>query len=314
LALASKLGHFNYDLLPALGALLTERSVTKAAEQLCISQPAMSGALQRLRDHFDDPLLVRVGREMELTPRAQALTGPVRELLLRTRLLLETGPEFDPANSQRRFVIALSDYAATNLLPAVSARLMREAPGVTLAAEPLLSPVYEHLDAGDLDLVVTAEDPRLDHNATTSHFLRQTLFTDRFVCVVAVENSRVGEVLSLAEYKALPHAVVRFGRGMNTIEADALQRLGMHVRVAMTTSSFTNLLFLIPGTDLICVVQERLARRFQPILPIRVLDPPLAIPDLMETLVWHPRADSDPGHAWLRELIRDEAGRISTAS
>src|ERR1700753_1546934 len=131
------LNRFDMNLLIALDALLREKNVTRAGERIYLSQSTMSGALQRLRDYFGDELLVRVGRELELTPRAQTLVDPVRDILLRVQAALESEPSFDPATAARRFSIVMSDYCFLTFLRPVIKRLQEEAPGITCRVEPL---------------------------------------------------------------------------------------------------------------------------------------------------------------------------------
>jgi len=147
-----QLNRFDLNLLIALDALIHEKNVTRAAERVFVSQPAMSAALQKLRDYFNDPLLVRVGRDMELTPKGLSLVEPVREALLRIQITLGTQPTFDPAKVQRGFTVICSADAHLRVMPTALRRLVREAAGVVLHIEQFSETTLSRLEYGDADL------------------------------------------------------------------------------------------------------------------------------------------------------------------
>src|SRR5579872_1149153 len=156
-----QLNRFDLNLLIALDALLHEKNVTRAAERVFVSQPAMSAALQKLRDYFNDPLLVRVGRDMELTPRGLSLVEPVREALLRIQATLGTQPTFDPATVKRTFTVIVTDEAAGGVVPAVLRRVAREAPGVQCHIEQVSHTSLSRIEYGDADLCLCLDILRL---------------------------------------------------------------------------------------------------------------------------------------------------------
>src|SRR5581483_4040519 len=158
---AMQLNRFDLNLLIALDALLHEKNVTRAAERVFVSQPAMSAALQKLRDYFDDPLLVRVGRDMELTPRGLSLVEPVREALLRIQATLGTQPTFDPATVKRTFTVIVTDEAAGGVVPAALRRVAREAPGVQCHIEQVSQTSLGRIEYGDADLCLCLDILRL---------------------------------------------------------------------------------------------------------------------------------------------------------
>src|SRR5262245_8517337 len=156
-----QLNRFDLNLLIALDALIHEKNVTRAAERVFVSQPAMSAALQKLRDYFNDPLLVRVGRDMQLTPRGLSLVEPVREALLRIQATLGTQPTFDPATVQRTFTVISSADAILRVMPGVLRRVTREAPGVQCHIEHFSETTLARLEYGDADLYLGANTLRL---------------------------------------------------------------------------------------------------------------------------------------------------------
>ena len=178
------------NLLVALDALLAEGSITRAAHRVHLTQSAMSGALARLREHFDDPLFVQVGRKMVRTPLADGLEAAVRDILLRIDSALDIRPQFAPAESKRRFVIAASDYIMAVLLDRVLARACTEAPGVTFALEPLdKGPAL--LDQGEIDLLIIP--PRFGADSHPS----EVAIRDTYTCVVWNGNTHVGRRLTM---------------------------------------------------------------------------------------------------------------------
>jgi len=299
------LTRFDLNLLLALEALLAERHVTRAAERLYVSQPTMSGMLQRLREHFDDQILVRVGRDMEPTPKARALYEPVRDLLLGVRSLMAAQPTFDPSTGRRAFRLIISDYATVVFLPHVVRRLSQEAPHVQLITEMIAPNSYERMESGEADLVVSPDDWRLMGALRQNESLNLLpLFTDRFVCVASADHPALGEHLTLEEFVGLQHAVARFGRNTMTVEEAALRRANIDFEATVVTAHFSSLLSLVPGTRLLATVQERLFKALGG-PSLKAYEPPVAIPPLNEALMWHPRNDYDPAHVWLRQVFAD---------
>lgn len=287
------------NLLRALDALLREKSVTRAAVRLNVTQQAMSGSLRRLRDYFGDELLVRVGRLLEPTALGAALTGPVREVMLQIALALETTPVFDPAVASRRFRIAMSDYATVTILPHLMAQLSA-ARGIVCEIELIGDAVFRDLEAGKLDFCVLPSNWRLYQDNKPVGVQSLKLFEDDFVCVVDADNAGVGDTLTIETYLSLPHNMLRLGGGVRSIVEQAWLMNGISPRIAATTTSFASLIFMIAGTSLVATAQRRLATKFAQMLPIRILECPLPIDRLEADLSWHIRNDSDPAHRFMR--------------
>lgn len=304
--MSNPLSRFDLNLLLALEALLAERHVTRAAERLYVSQPTMSGMLQRLREHFDDQILIRVGREMQPTPKAKALYEPVRNVLLTVRALMEAQPIFEPASARRTFRLFISDYATVVFLPHVMRYLGKEAPHIQLESKLISSNSYERMESGEADLVIAPDDWRLMGALRQNENLNcLPLFSDRFICIVSADHPEIGDQLSLEDFCRLPHAVTRFGGNAMTVEEAALRRASIDFEAAVITPHFSSLLSLLPGTRLMATVQERLLKALGGSLPLKSFNPPIEIPTLNEGLMWHPRNDYDPAHVWLRHVFVD---------
>jgi DNA-binding transcriptional LysR family regulator len=298
------LNKFDLNLLIALDALLQEKNVTRAAERVHVSQPAMSAALQKLRDYFNDPLLIRAGRELCLSPRGLSLLEPVRDALLHVQATLGTQATFDPATVERSFSVIVRDHIVPRLLPAVLRRLLAEAPRVTMAVEELAQNSLSRLEHGDSDLCVMIDNPQLFGLKSFPEWLRTAdLKTVRWVCVVCRDHPYIREELTEELYLSMPHILSKpQGPGVSMLEL--MRRFAkVELNVRVTTQSPFELPFIVPGTPLIATVPESVATRLAPILPIRSFAPPHEIPDSREILMWHKRNESDPGHAWLRGLF-----------
>lgn len=298
-----KLNLFDLNLLRALDTLLTCRNVTRAARQLHVTQQAMSGSLKRLREHFDDALLVRVGNHLEPTPLGAALVSPVREVMLQIALALETTPSFDPAQAQRRFRVALSDYATVTILPHFMGVLAARAPGIVCDFQLIDDAVMRDLEAGVLDFCLLPHELHHYRPSEPRNIRRLALFSDDFVCVVSRDNAAVGEAITLDEYLESPHNSVQLGGDVRSMIENGWARAGIAPNVVATTTSFASLVFMVPGTPLIATAQRRLATQLSLMLPIRVLECPVSIPLLKEEVIWHGRNDLDPAHRFIRETF-----------
>ena len=307
----------NLNLLVALDALLAERSVTHAARRLGVTQSACSHSLARLRALLGDPLLVRVpgvgeapggspvgarrAESMVATPRALALEAPLRRLLLEVRQLVFEPPGFDPATSTRVFRLATSDLFAVFMAPII-ARVRAEAPGVDLevsgsgAEDP-----FEGLQSGAVDVSIGVARPGAEH------FLRQVLYRERFVCLVRRDHPEVGpEGLDLDLFCRLPHALISpSGRGGGIVD-EALAALGRSRRIALRIRYFLGAPFALASSDLVLTAPRRLAQQLAAVLPLRLVAPPLALPEFDLCLFFHERFRQDPGHRWLRGVCAEQ--------
>jgi len=298
------LSQFDLNLLVSLDALLIERNVTRAGQRVGLSQPAMSGTLSRLRDLFKDELLVRVGRQLELTPLAQELAPQLRQQLQGVEDLLNARRSFIPSTEQRTFSIAASDYVVFLLLQPLVARMAEQAPGVKLQ--------FVRLDTGSVDrLGEDAIDFAILPSYLQAHFPSEPLFSERWVCVVWSGNLRVGKTLSEALYLDLPHLAFSMpNEGAGSAADVHLSQLGVNRCIAAWTESFILSPFLVRGTEMVTLVHERVARALQAAADARIITAPYDLPELKEVLLWNPRRTTDPPHLWMREQIMAAAREI----
>ncbi len=303
-----QLNRFDLNLLIALDALLREKNVTRAAERVYVSQPSMSAALQKLRDYFDDPLLVRVGRDMELTPRGLSLVEPVREALLRIQATLGTQPTFDPTTVKRVFTVIVTDEVVPGFLCAVMRRVAKEAPGIQCHFEQISHTSLTRLEYGDADLCLCLDLLRLFGIRAYPDTLRAAeLRPVRWVAAACRDHPLLGEELSLEQYQALPHAFARPNGHTAPIEELVRRLLSMDLDVRATTQSLIELPFLLPQTPLIATLPERIASLAQAVMPLKVFALPFDSLNAREVLLWHKRNEPDPGHAWLRKIFIEVA-------
>jgi DNA-binding transcriptional LysR family regulator len=289
--------HIDLNLLAALNALLQEISVTQAAEKVGLSTPAMSHALARLREQLKDPLLVRAGRGMVLTPRAEELRLQIPALLAAARQALSPVQAFSPAKLRREFVLCATDHLLT-LLGVTLDRLIRaEAPMVSLRFIPNTIDDASLLREGNADLAVGI------YGELPPELRTRQLFTDRFVCVSRQDNPFMGTPLTLDKFCALEHIqVAPRGRPGGYVD-DVLALQGLTRRVARVVPYFQIGLLLTAETDYLLTISERIAKSAQQRLPLRVMEPPLPLLPYALSMLWHPRFDADSAHRWLREKL-----------
>ncbi len=294
----------DFNLLKALQALLEERSVTRAAERLGVSQPAMSVALGKLRRHFGDPLLSRVGHDYHLTPLAVQLAERTAGAVAVADRVFSLQPEFDPTSASREFVVALSDYAIRMLGPVLSRRLAAEAPEVRV-----------HLRQVTAELVDAAPESlrRIDAFVLPHGFLGDLpfhdLLDDTWDCLVATDNNTVGTELTVADLGRLPWVYVFHRPTAFTTAVRELRTHGIEPAVQLVCEHYGTLPSLIVGTDRIALVQHRLGVELAAGGVVRILPCPVPLAPLKLALWWHPANTPDAGHQWLRHMVI-EAARV----
>jgi LysR family transcriptional regulator, nod-box dependent transcriptional activator len=307
--LAMELSQFDLNLLVVLDALLTEKNVTHAGRRIHLSQPATSAALSRLRHSFQDQLLVPVGGKMILTPLAQSLIAPVRNLLLQAQATIGTKTQFYPLESKRHFSVAVSDYVATVFMAEALASIQKQAPHVTFELVPTSERAVEALEAGNLDFLIAPEI-----FASKLH-PKLALFEDTHTVIAWTKNSRVRTKISLADYFDLGHVAIHVGEGAGpNFDEIFLRRLKYKRRAEVVTHSFDVVPHLVIGTDRIATVATRLAKKYARFLPLRLMPLPVEVPPMTEVLQWHKYHGQDPGCLWLRKAIGEEAANFSQKS
>ncbi len=294
-----ELPSLDLNLVVVLHALLEERNVTRAGERVGLSQPGTSSALARLRRHFDDPLLERVGNQYVLTPLAQGLADQVGRTLEDLQQLMTAHPRFDPATAERRYVVVCSDSVLAVLAPRIVAAVAGAAPGVTLdfraMTKGMLTDPVGLLQEVDLLIVPRGlfslpDMPSVD------------LYRDRWVCATSIANTSVGTHLTLDE-AARARWVMPFHELVMASPADAaLTALGVDRRCAVRVESFTLLDRLVSGTDLFVLLHERLADHLGE-RALRTVGLPIELPPIVEAVWSHSSRRLDPGHRWLLDVL-----------
>lgn len=290
------------NLLVAFDALMVDRSVSRAAQRVNLSQPAMSNALSRLRAYFGDDLLIAHNKRMYPTPFAETLVPQVQAALATMESVVATSRHFDPATSSRTFRVMTSDYIATAVLFPMITRLASAAPGVRVE---LLLPSQrriELLDNGNIDLLITLEA------YLTPELPSDFLLEDRYWLVGRADHPALVEGITLATMQAYEHVLVAIGEERLPSFGDAyLDRIGIQRRVAMTAPNFAMLPWLLQETDWLTLMQGRLAHLMQRNFAIKIVPPPVPIPPLVEMAQYHVTRSNDPGLRWLIDTIRAQA-------
>ncbi|MBL1265192.1 LysR family transcriptional regulator [Candidatus Methylomicrobium oryzae] len=298
----TSLRNFDLNLLVAFDILMEELNVTRAAERMFVTQSAMSHVLHRLRQQLDDPLLIKTPSGMKPTPRALALIDPVKEVLKEVELLIRPPAAFEPLTSQRRFVLAATDYMELLLLPALSERISRLAPGIAVQVKRTeASFPAGALENGSLDVVLGFESVL----NPPSHLNRLTLFSDRMACLARKAHPMLKNGLSLTDYVALPHMLIsRTGSPVGLID-QKLQEMGMERRIQLTVPHFLSAPLIVAQTDMILSLPQRIAEQFTRFAALDIFPVPVDLPDYELTMIWHPLRDKDPALVWLRKQLAD---------
>jgi LysR family transcriptional activator of mexEF-oprN operon len=293
----ANLGRLDLNLLVAFDALLTERSVTRAARRVGLGQSAMSHNLARLRSLFGDELFTRGGDGMRPTPRAMSLADPVRVTLAQIQSAVLQREAFDPATAQRVFRIGLADSIEVAVIPALVERLQAFAPGIQLRLRsPNRMRFLEELDNGSLDLCIGVFDQGQTHHK------RRHLYTDSFLCLFSAEQLNLTPPISLQDYLRWPHILTSLGDTRGAVD-DVLAKHKLRRSIVMTTPSFMAVPFLVRRAQVITTMPSRLARYFSEAFGLVTSPVPIDLPSFTISLLWHASFDHDPGHSWLRQTV-----------
>jgi LysR family transcriptional activator of mexEF-oprN operon len=297
------LWNFDLKLLVAFDALMTERSVSRAAERIGITQPSLSYTLKRLRVLFSDELLVRTAKGMQPTPRALALYQPVSAALEQLQAIATIYDPFDPATVKRTFHLAMPDSLSLELAPAIIRRVHEIAPNVDLhIANSGPADAINLMTAGDVELAL-GYFPRLPQG-----FANRLLFADRLVCVVDHNNSRLRDGrLDLDSYLASEHVTVAPDRGSEVERGYVLRRTAARYRIVAVVPHYNSIPAVVQGTELVGHMRERMVATISHPENFAFFVPPIDVPSMTITQVWHERSDGDAGHRWLRNLILQSA-------
>lgn len=288
----------DWNLIPTLDALLTERSVSGAARRLGLSQPAVSHALARLRRQFNDELLVRQGSANVLTPFAEQLASSTRDAVDALATVAASSSEFDPTTSSRTFTLAASDYAQAVLGNGLLAAIHATAPRATVSFVAPFSDLFATneaiIDSTDGWFAPREMLPGRPHGGSV---------TDKWVCVVASDHPTVGSTLTLDDVRTNPWVAPTIRGNPLRLHLDGLAAHGIEPTIETTTETFTAVPFLVAGSRRIGILQQSLAELLAPSAAVRILECPWPVQPLQLTFWWSSKRESDPGHAWLRTLV-----------
>ncbi|CAN5331265.1 LysR family transcriptional regulator [soil metagenome] len=286
------------NLLVAFAAMAQHRSVTRAAESIGLSQPAMSAAVARLRLLFDDALFVKTAAGMQPTPRAMQLSEPVLRVVEAIKAEILPASAFDPASSTKEFAIVTPDIAEVHFLPRILAEFAREAPQCALRTVSMSRhAAADALASGAAELAI-GYLPDLQK----AGFFLQKLFRNDYVCIVRSAHPEIGEKLTLKTYLAASHAVVS-PDGREHLLEQALQQRRLARRVVVVLSHFMSLLPIIESSDLVATVPRDLANICVRHGGIRIVEPPFKSPVVEVHQFWHRRFHQDAANVWLRGLV-----------
>jgi DNA-binding transcriptional LysR family regulator len=290
------------NLLQTLAVLLEERHVTRAAERCFLSQPAMSRALDRLRETFGDELLIRAGRGYERTARGERVLKELESLLPKLESVLK-GETFDPALSQDRFQVMMTDHACVVVLPALVRRVTAAAPKSRLEVVPWHDRRFDDVERGRLDLV-------LDVPGAPAELESETLFTDVFVCVVASDHPVRARRLALDQYLKYRHVVVNVLSGQQTPIDRPLRALAQKRQVGLVIPFFAPAILAVAQSNMILTVPKRLALKLAKSAAVRLIEAPHEVKGFKYEIIWHRRLTADPVHQWFRDQVRAVAKEL----
>ena len=309
------LKNIDLNLLVYLDVLLLKRNVTRAAESLGISQPAMSNGLQRLRKLFNDPLLVRTSNGMSPTERAERLQPLVREIVMSVEKAVESEQEFEPARATRVFRISVSDYTESTLVPHLLRYMRSRAPNITMDFLTPSDVTFEDLEHSHVDMVIN----RFDSLPESLH--QRTVWHDSFSCLASRHNP-IRYDFDLENYLLASHIwVSKTGMGVGVgVEPEAVQKLGWvddalakigkKRRIRVFTRHYQAAMKLAEARDLVVTLPTRAANLARDNPEVVILEPPFEIPEIELQMAWSPLLQHNPAHQWLRGVIAEVAQEV----
>jgi DNA-binding transcriptional LysR family regulator len=300
--------NIDLHLLACLDALLTERQVTRAAERMNMTQPGMSNALARLRQKFQDPLLVRTSQGMVPTERALELAASVRAALMHVDAALAHQGKFVPETARVTYKIAISDYVSFLIMPALMDEVLKEAPGVRVTTSASdARRLREWLEEGECHLSVGYYTDLADGMYSSE------LLTDEMCCIAREGHPALRGKIALEQYIEQPHVLMVGGSQAATFEVladEALKALGLARSIVMRVPSLLVVPAVVAGTDMIATIPRRLVRSYNESLPLQIMELPFEVPTYRLSMVWHERTQHEGAQRWLREKIRHVAQQL----
>lgn len=295
-----KFNQFDLNLFIALDTLLEEQSVSKAAERLGITQPGMSHILGKLREEYNDPIMVRRNNRMELTSFARELAGPVKELLRQAEKLINLNQRFDPATTEHQFKLSLEDAIQTAISAPLYERMSKLAPHASL---------HVLRDGNAEDLANDRVDLILSHHRFSAPFYSELVYATPFVSIARADHPLIGGDLTLAKFVACEHAVIFYDeQSLDSVEEEIdrqLQIAGLSRSKSLRISSYIAAKRVAESTDLIAAIPASFATRYCSEAKLAVYRPPVPLAPIPVYSVWHEQNHLHPAHRWFRALVRD---------
>ena len=303
------LRNVDLNLLIVFDAVYAAGNISHAARQLALSQPAVSNAMTRLREHFDDPLFVREGRGVKPTNRSQQMIEPVREALRLTRQQFDGDRSIDLATYKRVFRIVIVDPLEPILMPPLLREISTHAPLVTIESRPPWNTkVADDIISGTLDLACYT------FPLSAPGLVFKTICAADYVVVARRGHPKIGETLDVTTFMALDQvALINELRGHSNIDRDITTRAGNR-RIAYMVNKVWSIPAIVGGTDLVAVMPRRFAALMAPAFNLELHESPVPISEQHFHLIWHEKNNDDPGHTWLRETLMSEFGSDATAT
>lgn len=291
------LKNIDLNLLLIFDCIYREESITEAGERLGRTQSAVSHALERLRNLFDDPLFVRTANRMRPTPRAHQLAGPIQMALKNIQDVLDQPTRFSAKRLERTFVISMSDYCETVILPPLMKQLSQHAPRVQIEIlAPATTDPQQGLESGAFDLIIGNKD-------LGTGIYQQKLFEDDFVCMVSKDHGTIGKDLTLVEYQEIPH-IVFAPSGKQDLLEKKLRKEGIKRHIALQVPHILVIPQILKGTPYLVTLPRKLAEALD-VTFLKMLTPPMTLPEIPVMQYWHEALNKDPAHQWLRKTVRE---------
>lgn len=291
------MARFDMELLAVFEEIYSSGSITRAAENLGMAQPTASIALARLRRHFGDPLFIRTPRGMEPTPHALEILGDVRAATAALHSALRHKKEFAPEHSEREFKICMTDISEIVLLPTLLNHLKQVAPAIRIDATTISPETPMQLASGEVDLAVGFM-PHLE-----AGFYQQKLFDQNFVCLLAADHPRIAATMTRKAFLNEGHVLIKSSGTGHSIVEKSLNAKGIERRIVLKVPSFLGVARIVAQTKCIATVPQRFGSAMVQQENVKMLPPPVKLPDFSVKQHWHERFHADPANQWLRKMV-----------
>ena len=291
------MARFDMELLAVFEEIYSSGSITRAAENLGMAQPTASIALSRLRRHFGDPLFIRTPRGMEPTPHALEILGDVRAATAALHSALRHKKEFAPEQSEREFKVCMTDISEIVLLPTLLNHLKQVAPAIRIDATTISPDTPMQLASGEVDLAVGFM-PHLE-----AGFYQQKLFDQNFVCLLAADHPRIAATMTRKAFLNEGHVLIKSSGTGHSIVEKSLNAKGIQRKVVLRVPSFLGVARIVAQTECIATVPQRFGNATVRQENVKMLPPPVKLPDFSVKQHWHERFHADPANQWLRKMV-----------